>query len=82
MTFLQQDIRETAPAGPFHLVLCRSLVFTYFDDALQRAILRRMTERLIPGGALVIGALETLPEDVSGLEAWSTRQLGVYRKIA
>jgi chemotaxis protein methyltransferase CheR len=82
VTFLQQDIRETAPAGPFHLVLCRYLVFTYFDDALQRAILRRMTERLIPGGALVIGALETLPEDVSGLEAWSTRQLGVYRKIA
>jgi chemotaxis protein methyltransferase CheR len=81
VTFLQQDIRETAPAGPFHLILCRYLVFTYFDDALQQETLRRMTQRLVPGGALVIGVLETLPEGVSGLESWSKRQVGVYRKI-
>jgi len=81
VTFVQQDIREAAPAGPFHLTLCRYLVFTYFDDALQREALQRMTERLVPGGALVIGALETLPEGVSGLESWSKRQAGVYRKV-
>jgi chemotaxis protein methyltransferase CheR len=81
VTFVQQDIRETAPPGPFHLILCRYLVFTYFDDVLQRETLQRMTERLVPGGALVIGAVETLPEEVSGLASWSKRQLGVYRKI-
>jgi chemotaxis protein methyltransferase CheR len=82
VTFLQQDLRETAPAGPFHLILCRYLVFTYFDEALQREILCRMTERLIPGGALVIGATETLPEDMSGLVLWSKRRLGIYRKLS
>ena len=81
VTFLQQDIREAAPAGLFHLILCRYLVFTYFEDALQRQALQRMTERLVPGGALVIGATETLPEDVSGFMLWSKKQLGVYRKI-
>lgn len=79
--FLQQDLRASAPAGPFHLILCRYLVFTYFDDALQREVLQRMTERLIPGGALVIGATETLPEGVSGLAPWSKKQLGIYRKL-
>jgi chemotaxis protein methyltransferase CheR len=28
--FLEQDIRETMPAGAFDLILCRNLVFTYF----------------------------------------------------
>jgi chemotaxis protein methyltransferase CheR len=81
VTFLQQDLRETAPAGPFHLILCRYLVFTYFDEALRRETLQRMTERLVPGGALVIGAVETLPKSVGGLESWSERRVGVYRKI-
>lgn len=79
VTFLQQDIRETTPAGSFHLTLCRYLVFTYFDDALQREILHWSIERLVPGGALVIGGVESLPEDVRGLEPWA-KKLGVYRK--
>lgn len=79
--FLQQDLRTSTPAGPFHLMLCRYLVFTYFDDALQREVLQRMTERLIPGRALVIGAVETLPGGVSGLAPWSKKQLGIYRKL-
>jgi chemotaxis protein methyltransferase CheR len=82
VTLLQQDIRKATPAGPFHLILCRYLVFTYFDDVLQREILRRMAERLIPGGALVIGSVETLPRGIGGLELWSERRVGVYRKIS
>jgi len=34
--FRVQDIRERAPEGTFHLILCRNLVFTYFDENLQR----------------------------------------------
>lgn len=78
VTFQQEDVRETTPPGPFHLILCRYLVFTYFDELLQRETLGRIAARLIPGGALVIGATETLPEDWSGLASWSAR-LGIYR---
>lgn len=77
--FQCNDIRHTTPEGSFHLILCRNLAFTYFDTALQTAIAERIVNRLKPGGALIIGIHETLPEGLSGLEAWSQR-LGIYRK--
>jgi len=46
--FLQQDIQTTMPRGPFHLVLCSNLVFTYFDEELQRKILCEIQARLCP----------------------------------
>jgi chemotaxis protein methyltransferase CheR len=62
------DLRAEAPAGPFDLVLCRNMVFTYFDAELQRERLGHLASRLVPGGALVIGGHERLPEGV--LEPW------------
>jgi chemotaxis protein methyltransferase CheR len=59
----REDIRRTMPDGPFHVVLCRNLAFTYFDDALQRRVLDRIAARIVPGGVLVIGAHESLPSD-------------------
>ena len=58
---VRQDLREKMPAGPFDLVLCRNLVFTYFEPSLQDAVLGRILQRLSPGGLLVLGAHETLP---------------------
>ena len=69
VTFLAQDIRTNAPEGPFHLILCRNVAFTYFDPRLQRDILLRLIEKLVPGGALVIGAHEALPVGAAGLSA-------------
>lgn len=60
--FLVQDIRREMPDGPFDLILCRNLVFTYFDEALQRELLDRIRERLEPGGYLAVGRKEVLPE--------------------
>ncbi len=73
-----QDIRREWPDGPFHLVLCRNLAFTYFDQPLQRSVLRRMIERILPGGVLVIGKQESLPETPSQIIPWG-RNLGTYR---
>ena len=73
-----QDLRATRPDGPFDLIACRNLVFTYFDQELQREILQQLTQRLHAGGALVIGAHERLPADTTGLNAWSKRH-GIYR---
>jgi chemotaxis protein methyltransferase CheR len=79
VTFMVQDIRERTPEGLFHLILCRNLVFTYFDETLQRKTMQRLTDRLAPGGVLIIGNFESLPDGAWGIQPWSTR-LGVYRK--
>ena len=64
--FLQQDLREETPPGPFDLVLCRNLAFTYFATPLQEAALRRIEACLAPGGFLVIGSHEHLPIPATG----------------
>lgn len=65
---LRQDVREKVPDGRFSLILCRNLVFTYFSDASQRSVLRRLLAALEPGGVLVVGVHERLPRDVPGLD--------------
>ena len=79
VTFARHDVRDEPPGGPFDLVLCRNLAFTYFDLDLQRAVGNSLAACLHPGGALVLGAHERLPPGVSGLAPWS-EHVGVYRK--
>jgi chemotaxis protein methyltransferase CheR len=67
IAFVRQDIRSEAPPGPFDLVLCRYLAFTYFEPALQRQVLARLVQSLSPHGYLAIGTHERLPEPVPGL---------------
>ncbi|MBI1958104.1 MAG: chemotaxis protein CheR [Candidatus Rokubacteria bacterium] len=79
IVFLRQDVRVAAPEEAFHLILCRNVAFTYFDDELQRRTLRRIEDRLLPGGALVIGSAESRPAGATGVEPWSAK-LRVYRR--
>jgi len=81
IVFLRQDVRVVAPEEAFHLILCRNVAFTYFDDEKQRQTLRTIEDRLLPGGALVIGSTESLPAGATGFEPWSAK-LGVYRRSA
>ena len=60
--FSELDIRQESPEGPFDLILCRNLVFTYFEEGLQIEILRRLVDRLTAGGCLVMGAHERAPD--------------------
>jgi chemotaxis protein methyltransferase CheR len=79
--FEWQDVREVLPAAHFDLILCRNLVFTYFEESLQRATLARLLTRLLRGGVFVIGRHESLPADVEGLETWPGGEtLGVFRR--
>ena len=77
--FLEQDIREGQADGCFDLVLCRNLVFTYFEEGRQREVLRRIAGTMHDGAALVLGTHERLPGDVSGLSAWFEKQ-AIYRR--
>jgi chemotaxis protein methyltransferase CheR len=73
-----QDIRVASPEGRFHLVLCRYLAFTYFDKALQHRTLGLLRDKLEPGGVLVVGVTERVPEHFGGLVPLSAR-LRIYR---
>lgn len=79
VSFQQQDLTRALPDGPFDLILCRNLAFTYFDEAQQRSIATALVERLIAGGCLVVGAHERLPEGVSGVSPWPGTSC-IYRK--
>ncbi len=77
--FMRQDIRREAPRGLFDLILCRNLVFTYFDARLQDKVLARLDRHLRAEGFLVLGSHERLP---AGTEAYSLWRHGlpIYRK--
>ena len=79
--FICQDVRNETPPGVFDLILCRNLAFTYFEDEVQRQILRRLADVLQAGGFLVLGIHETLPQDYDGFAVWSQR-LGIYRRLS
>lgn len=79
--FLRQDVRADAPKGPFDLILCRNLAFTYFAKNQQHEILRRLVHELAPGGALIIGRQERLPVDGLALTIGDSR-LRIFRKPA
>ena len=74
----QADLRQELPSEPFRLIFCRNLACTYFEAALARKLLTRCAERLVAGGALVIGRSERLPEGTP-LSPWRS-ELGIYRR--
>ena len=60
--FMKQDLRSDAPPGPFDLILCRYLAFTYFAPSLQQKVLRAFAERVVSNGLLVVGSHESLTD--------------------
>ncbi len=78
--FEQQDIRQQMPLGSFHLILCRNLAFTYFEPSLQQQILSGISQRLVPGGMLLIGRRESLPPGWQKLLSPVSEE-GIYQNI-
>ena len=79
VTLRCEDIRRLMPQGPFDLVLCRNLVFTYFDASLQRGFLAKFAACVRHGGVFVIGAHEKLPGDAPGFLP-EPGAPGIYRR--
>lgn len=77
---LQQDIRMELPDGPFDLVLCRNLAFTYFDDMLQTKIAESLQDRIVPGGVLILGRHEVLPAGMVTFQEIE-HNLHIYRRV-
>ncbi|MHC4897401.1 MAG: CheR family methyltransferase [Planctomycetota bacterium] len=64
------DIRRSMPDQTFDLIVCRNLVFTYFEETQQQEILTQIAKRLRPGGALFIGVHEQLPAGAKRFSPW------------
>lgn len=77
--FVQQDLREVMPDGPFDLILCRNVVLTYYSPPLRDVLMAGIVGRLRPGGALVVGAHESVPPAMQELLAWPGTRT-IYRK--
>ena len=78
--FLNLDIREKAPSGLFHIILCRNLVFTYFDQKLQRSVLEGFYNKLETGGVLISGTHEKIPdEDITF--TWWVEYMPIFQKV-
>jgi len=71
---------DPLPCG-MDLILCRYLVFTYYEGELLRVAMARLWNVLRPGGVLMTGKKEHLPEEASTLfEPWQGCD-GFYRRI-
>lgn len=77
---VHHDVREPPPGGPYDLVLCRYVAFTYFDEHEQREVLRHLAGALAPGGALVLGTHEHLPEGQPWFSPWPGGGPAVHRR--
>jgi chemotaxis protein methyltransferase CheR len=71
VTLRRHDLRTPAPGAGFDLVLCRNVAFTYLAVEQQRTVLGHLAAALRPGGALVIGLHEDLPQRALGFEPWA-----------
>ncbi len=79
VTLRREDIRARMPSGPFDLVLCRNLVFTYFNIERQRALVPKLASQLRRGGVFVIGSHEKLPAGAAGFVP-EPGLPGIYRR--
>lgn len=59
--FLCHDVRAAPVGGPYQLILCRNLAFTYFDAALQQEVAAHLRAALAADGVLVVGSHEAVP---------------------
>jgi chemotaxis protein methyltransferase CheR len=77
--FRVQDIRREVPSETFSLILCRNVVFTYFAEEEQIAVLKTVHTSLITGGLLVLGKHELVPASVPGFRTVLPR-LPIYQR--
>lgn len=80
VTVAAHDLRrEPPPRHGLELVLCRNVAFTYFAPDAQRTVLERLAAAVRPGGALVTGLHEALPDPPAPFEPWPGAR-AVYRR--
>ena len=67
------------PARDFHIVFLRNNLLTYYRDEIVKAALPAIVDSLVPGGILVIGRKEHLPDSLKGFHPHAAVSC-LYRK--
>lgn len=75
------DDEAVRSLGQFHAVLARN-VLIYFADATVRRVVDRLTDALVPGGVLLVGASESLLRYGTSLSCEEHGGAFFYRKIS
>lgn len=78
VTFRHLNLLEGEPPfrEPFHVIFCRN-VMIYFDRQTQDELVRRLSNRLVPGGYLFVGHSESLTQMRHALQPIKP---AIYRK--
>jgi chemotaxis methyl-accepting protein methylase len=80
VVFERKNLMIDPPPPDVDLVLCRYLVFTYYEAERRDRAVERLSRALRPGGALMIGAKECLDARTrERFDPWPGVE-GVYRK--
>ncbi len=77
--FIRHDLTKELKAEMFDLILCRN-VFIYFERNLQLLVMRRVLKRLSDNGYLVMGMVESVPDEMRALFDVGDMNLRIFRK--
>jgi len=77
--FIRHDLTKELKAEMFDLILCRN-VFIYFERNLQLLVMRQVLEKLSDNGYLVMGMVESVPDEMRGLFDLGDMNLRIFRK--
>ena len=81
ITFSQQNLLSPFKnKGPFHVVFCRN-VLIYFDVEIKKQVIEKITNVLVPGGLLIMGAAESLIGITDKLQLRRMGKCTFYEKI-
>lgn len=58
----KHDLLDHSPGGPFEAIFLRNNLLTYYHHAFASQVLESIVKQLNPGGILIIGKHENLPE--------------------
>lgn len=78
--FGRLDIVRDSTLTNMHIVFCRNL-FIYFNRELQEFAFQKLDYALRPGGVLVMGKAEKLPQSFAGRYAAINSRHNIYRKM-
>jgi len=86
-TAVAEHVCRGAGAAPsqFDLVLCRYSIFLYSNGADASVALGKIVQRLAPGGILVLGMTDPLPQgskEQHGLEPFGDARLNAWRRTS